>query len=437
MWFDLNEEVITASVNFVRQIELRSFQPEIRAGIYFEDKTRDFAARNFGYSKAGNESLFSLTTLPADEIFADENINLTDGIKLSEVTSLSDSYHASNKQVAGYLALKLPISSGISLYTGLRVENNIQRLSSFRQGTTTPVDVMRDTLNFFPSANLAVNLNDKNMLRFAYGLSVNRPEFRELAPFYFVDFDLNAGIYGNPSIRQAYIHNFDIRFEHYPSPNETFNLGLFYKHFRNPVEMAILGNSPTQYTFQNVLSAYSYGLETDIRKSLGFISGAENFSVILNAALIKSKVQFVEGDLNRDRSLQGQSPYMVNAGLFYYNDNNGLMVTLLYNIIGKRIVAVGRPSPNEWEDIPNIYEMPRNVLDLAISKKIRGKFEVKAAIKDIFNEKLMLTQTINTTVDMAELTGGQVNSVKYFNRDQVTKSLRPGRYLSLGLTYKF
>ena len=69
------------------------------------------------------------------------------------------------------------------------------------------------------------------MIRAAYGLSVNRPEFRELAPFYFVDFDLNAGIYGNPAIKQAYIHNFDLRFEHYPSPNETFNIGVFYKHF--------------------------------------------------------------------------------------------------------------------------------------------------------------------------------------------------------------
>ncbi len=40
---------------------------------------------------------------------------------------------------------------------------------------------------------------------------------------------------------------------------------------------------------------------------------------------------------------------MVNAGLFYYNENNGLMITAMYNIIGKGIVAVGRPSPNEWE----------------------------------------------------------------------------------------
>ena len=150
-------------------------------------------------------------------------------------------------------AVKIPFSSKISLYTGLRAEKNLQTLSSYRQGTTIPVNVAQDTLNLFPSANLSINLSKKNTLRAAYGLSVNRPEFRELAPFYFVDFDLNAGVYGNPSIRQAYIHNFDLRFEHYPSPNETFNIGLFYKNFRNPVEMVIMGNSPTQYSFENVL----------------------------------------------------------------------------------------------------------------------------------------------------------------------------------------
>ena len=197
-----------------------------------------------------------------------------------------------------------------------------------------------------------------------------------------------------------------------------------------------MGNSPTQYTFENVLSAYSYGVETDIRKSLGFISGAENFSVILNAALIKSKVQFGKGELNRDRPLQGQSPYLVNAGIFYYNDNNGLMITLLYNIIGKRIVAVGRPSPNQWEDIPNIYEMPRNVLDLAIAKKINKRFEIKAGIKDIFNQQVRLVQAINTTVNMDEINNTNTNETKQFKRDQVTKSYQPGRYITLGITYK-
>jgi TonB-dependent receptor len=437
MWFNLNEKIITASVNVVRQFAFSEFKPELRAGFYFEDKNRDFSARNFGYSKASNTSVMGMTDLPIDEIFSDNNINLTDGIKLTEITALSDSYTASNKQIAGYIAAKLPFTAWMSLYAGLRIEKNIQQLSSYKQGTTTPVNVLRDTTNLFPSANLAISLNKKNMIRLAYGLSVNRPEFRELAPFYFVDFDLNAGIYGNPAIKQAYIHNFDLRFEHYPSPNETFNIGVFYKNFKNPVEMVIMGNSPTQYTFENVSSAYSYGIETDVRKSLGFISGAENFSVILNAALIKSKVNFGAGDLNRNRSLQGQSPYMVNAGLFYYNENNGLMVTMLYNVIGKRIVAVGRPSPNEWEDIPNIYELPRNVLDLAVSKWIGEKFEIKAGIKDIFNEQYKLIQTINTNVDMSEITGGINTDIVHFKRNQVTKSFQPGRYLTLGITYKF
>jgi len=437
MWLKLNENIISASVNFVRQFDFSGFKPEIRSGFYFEDKKREFSSRNFGYSKASNQSEFGMTNLPVDEVFTDANINLTNGIKLTEITSLSDSYSASNKQISGYIAAKLPISSKISFYTGLRVDKNIQNLDSYRQGTTIPVNVSRDTINLFPSANLAISLNTKNMIRAAYGLSVNRPEFRELAPFYFVDFDLNAGIYGNPSIKQAYIHNFDLRFEHYPSPNETFNIGLFYKNFKNPIEMVIMGNNPTQYSFENVSSAYSYGIETDIRKSIGFISGAENFSVILNAALIKSKVLFSEGDLNRDRSLQGQSPYMVNAGLFYYNNDNGLMVTMLYNIIGKRIVAVGRPSPNEWEDIPNIYEMPRNVVDLAISKKLGKKLEIKAGIKDILNDRVRLLQTINTAVDMNEITKGAFSGKEFFKRDQVTKSYQPGRYITLAITYKF
>lgn len=437
MWTKLNESLISGAVNFVKQFNFSEFKPEFRTGIYFEDKNRDFSARNFGYATASNSSTMAMTTLPIDEIFTDNNINLNDGIKLEEITSLSDSYKASNKQIAGYVAAKLPFSNRLSLYTGLRFEKNIQTLNSYRQGTSIPVNVVRDTLNFFPSANLAFSIDQKNMIRAAYGLSVNRPEFRELAPFYFVDFDQNAGIYGNPAIKQAYIQNFDIRFEHYPSSNETFNIGLFYKHFNSPIETVIMGNNPTQYSFENVPSAYSYGIETDIRKSLGFISGVENFSIILNATLIKSKVLFNEGDLNRNRALQGQSPYMVNAGLFYYNDANGLMVTVLYNIIGKRIVAVGRPSPNQWEDIPNIYEMPRNALDLAVSKKIGKNFEIKTGVKDILNQQVKLTQTVNTSVNMGDVTNGYETVTKNFNKEQITKSYQPGRYITLAIAYKF
>lgn len=54
------------------------------------------------------------------------------------------------------------------------------------------------------------------------------------------------------------------------------------------------------------------------------------------------------------------------------------MASVVYNRIGKRIIAVGRPSPNSWESIPDIYEMPRNEADLAVSKKISKMLEIKA-----------------------------------------------------------
>jgi TonB-dependent receptor len=437
MWIDLLENTVSASVNFTRKMDINGFTPEFKTGLYYENKQREFNARNFGYAKGSSSSLFGQTTLPVDEIFNDENINLTDGIKLMEITSLSDSYTASNMQMAGYVSGRVPLGPRINLYAGVRVERNRQRLSSYKQGSTVKVDVDRDTVNLFPSANLTYNFNDKNLLRFAYGMSVNRPEFREIAPFYYVDFELNAGIYGAPQITQAYIHSFDIRYEMYPSIGETFNIGAFYKKFVNPIEQVILGNNPTQYSFENVRSAYATGIEAELRKSLDFIKGMDGFTVVLNSSLIASRVQFDEGALARNRPLEGQSPFIVNAGLFYQTRKNDLTISFLYNIVGKRIVAVGRPSPNQWEDIPDIYEMPRNSIDLTFSKMIGKNFEIKGGIKDILNEDVEFVQTINTMVDMDIYTNGKMDGSKYFKRTQVTKSYNPGRYLTIAVSVKF
>lgn len=436
MWIHLNENAENGSLNLGYKPDIAGFRPEIRTGFYIENKGRKFTARNFGYAKGSSESDFGQTSLPVDQIFTDANINLTNGIKLMEVTSPSDSYTASNLQIAGYLSARLPITPKLNLYSGIRVEKNKQTLSGYKQGSTIEVDVDRDTINIFPSANLTYNFNDKNLIRLAYGMTVNRPEFREIAPFYYVDFEMNAGIYGAPDIKQAYIHNFDIRFESYPASGETFSVGAFYKHFIDPIEQVILGNSPTQYSFENVASAYSCGIEAEARKSLDFIDGLEKFSLVMNASIIKSKVQFATGSLSRNRPLEGQSPYIINAGLYYQDDNSGLMFSILYNVIGKRIAAVGRPSPNMWEDIPDIYEMPRNLLDLTFSKTIGKHFEIKGGIKDLLGQKVRYVQEINTAVDMSIYSNGAAEGMKRFNRAQTTKSYSPGRYFSIGISYK-
>lgn len=428
MWLNLNEKNYSGVLNFTQKFKVRNIDTEFKTGLYAESKTRIFKARNFGYSISDDGSDFSITSLSVSEIFNPANINLTDGIKLKEITALSDSYDARSSVLAGYLNLRLKFNVRTDLSLGLRFEKDMQDLSSYKQGTTTPVNVKHDTVNLFPSANFAYNISSRSILRFTYGLSVNRPEFREMAPFYFVDFDQNAGIYGNENIKQAYIHNFDMRYEIYPGNNETFNVGIFYKDFSNPIEVTIRGNNPTQFSFDNISSAYSYGLEAEARKSLEFInSSLKNFTAVFNLALIKSSVAF-------DRPLQGQSPYIVNVALFYQNPDKGFMTSLVYNRIGQRIVAVGRPSPNSWESIPDIYEMPRNEVDLSLSKKFGGKFELKAGIKDLFGEKVVFRQNVKTVVDMSNYGG---DGTRAFDRSQTTKSYYPGRQYSLGLSLKF
>jgi hypothetical protein len=428
MWLDLNEDNISGLLNFTQKFSVGHIETEFKTGLYAESRKRKFNARNFGYTMASDESVFASTTLPVSEVFANENINLTDGIKLKEITALSDSYNAESQIFAGYLNFRAKFGIRSDLSLGVRIEKDRQELSSYRQGTVKPVNVIRDTLNFFPSANFAFNLTSTSLVRFTYGMSINRPEFREMAPFYFVDFDQNAGIYGNEDIKSAYIHNFDLRYELYPGNNETFNIGVFYKNFSNPIEVTIMGNNPTQFSFDNVSSAYSYGLEAEARKSLGFINERlTNLNAVINLALIKSSVAF-------DRPLQGQSPYIVNVGLYYQKQGKGFMASIVYNRIGKRIIAVGRPSPNAWESIPDIYEMPRNEVDFAISRNLGSKLTLKAGIKDILGEQVRFQQNVNTVVDMSKYGG---DGSKAFKRAQVTKSYYPGRQYSLGLTYKF
>jgi len=223
----------------------------------------------------------------------------------------------------------------------------------------------------------------------------------------------------------------DLRYEYYPTNGELISVSLFYKSFRNPIEWTYLdaGGSYT-YTFENAKSADNFGLEVDIKKNLDFI-GMPNFTWTFNGSIIDSKVNFEKGSLETDRPMQGQSPYLINTGLFYQSQSLGLSVGALYNRIGKRIVGVGRVDTTDGgsvnNDIPDAYEMPRNMLDLTISKNIGKRIEIKASARDILGEDAIFKQF-----------------PKYYDsnnvmqeRQQITKKYSPGRNFSISANITF
>jgi outer membrane receptor protein involved in Fe transport len=162
----------------------------------------------------------------------------------------------------------------------------------------------------------------------------------------------------------------------------------------------------------------------EVRKSLqGLLKGTfvDDLSLMFNGSLIRSHVELGMAQLGQsnERPLQGQSPYILNTGLFYQHSSNGWSANVVYNVIGPRIFIIG------FDVYPDIYEMPRHLLDFNITKKFKNNMEVKLSVGDLFNNDVLLLQDANQ------------NGKFERNDDQIIQRYRPGSTMSLGFSYKF
>ncbi len=429
-YLDLVEKIHAFALNGEQKIALGkdgNFLPTLKFGGFYEDKKREFNMRSFGFRAS---SIFTfdqnIAYKPLDSLFIPEHINPTTGYQIVDATKPADSYSASNKLIAYYLGINLPVTKKMNVYTGVRVEDNVQTLNSFDRVTSERVNTIIDKTDFLPSLNATYNFTEKSLVRVAFAKTINRPEFRELAPFPFLNFDFNALYYGNDTLVNCYIQNFDARYEFYPSPGETFSIGGFYKKFQNPIENIIIPTGgQNDFSYQNALGAVSYGIELDTRKSLAkfgekikvkFIS---DLSIVMNASYIWSKVELnTAGFQANERPMQGQSPYIVNGGFYYQSDTLDLGISLLYNVIGPRIIFVG----NDLD--PDVYEMPRNILDLSITKGIGQNLKIRFSINDILNQPILFIQD------------GNGNGKLERDADVHFMNFRRGSYYTLGVTYR-
>ena len=277
----------------------------------------------------------------------------------------------------------------------------------------------------FPSVNATYHFNKEHLLRIAYGKAINRQEFREVSPSTYYDFDLFSYVRGNKDLKPAYIQNFDLRYEIYPATGELISLAFFYKRFVHPIEWTYIDAGGTYtFTFENAESANNYGLELDMKKSLDFI-GLPDFSLSFNGAIINSKVLFGENSIEHDRPMQGQSPYIVNTGIFYQNERFNF--GLLYNTIGKRIVGIGRSNNGQGgsidNDVPDMYEMARHVFDLSFGYKPGKHIELSAGIRDLLAQSFVYKQFPKFIDDAGTIQ----------QREQTTKYYKPGRNFTITL----
>lgn len=389
-------------------------------GFFYERKDREFRARWMSYV-AGNTAQFDQGILfePIDSVFRAENISAATGLLMAEGTNLSDAYTASNDLLAGYLGTETVLWDNLKLRGGLRIEQNTQRLESGQN--LQPVIVNLPLLSLLPSLNITLTRR-KMLFRAAYFRSVNRPEFRELAPFTYYDFELNNTLAGNPNLTVPDIHNADIGWEWFGKGTDLLRVAVFYKYFIRPIEMVFEvagGGGTNSFRFRNAESGFAAGAEAETRYGLNHLTDAafvRDLSVIANFSYIISGVDL--GNVaaqDRNRPMMGQAPYIINAGLFYANERAGLSVNVAYNVVGPRLFAAGSAFD------PDIYEMPRHMLDLNVRKRLGQRFEVYATLKNLLNAPFALIQDSDRN--------GTVNEV-----DEDIFRFRDGQVIRVGVS---
>ena len=373
----LNDYIYNAGGDVTKTFKWLGYTQNIKGGYLFQVKDRLFDSRPFFLNTLSN----AIKLLPPDKIFAQENFtDVNTGIQFGELNGIAFRYMANTIMNAGYIQFDNQFTKSLRVIWGLRVEDFDQLVGSVK--TSDPRHVHSRVTDFLPGVNITFKPNDKVNLRLSGSQTVVRPEFRELSPFAFYDFELNAQVVGNNKVRRTKVTNADLRYEVYPRSGELITVGVFFKHFDDPIEYYFNRTGPATNTFNvnNTNMATAFGAEFEFRKKMDFISETfKNFTLTGNLSYIYSRVK---DTVSLNRPLQGQSPYLINAGFQYDLEKIGFSSTVLFNQIGRRILFVGDKS------VPDIWEHPRPLLDIQLAKKIlKNKGEIKVNISDIFNRR--------------------------------------------------
>jgi hypothetical protein len=386
---------------------------------------RDFRARVFRYEPTSAADI----SIPYHQAFLQSNIN-SNGVFLDEMTQNTDKYFGVSALNSGYAMFDNKIGDNLRVIWGLRAEFFEQFLQT-RGVSLKRVVVNTEKWDLLPSVNLTYSINNQNQFRVSASQTVARPEFREIAPFAFFDYEQIWGVSGNIDLKRTSILNGDIRYEYYPKSGELISVGVLAKKFDDPIELRMGSESNADrwaFQYANADDAILYGAEVEIRKKLDFISDAlQNLTFIGNFTLLESRVTLTTEQASgvkaeQDRPLYGQSPYLINGGLQFQNDSWN--ATALYNRIGPRLYLVGDPIGAGFFDI---YEKPRNVIDLQLSKKVLDKKgEVRLTVSDLLNNKFAFYD--NPSSKAAYNVG---------EGDRINYSYTPGTTITLGFTYDF
>lgn len=233
------------------------------------------------------------------------------------------------------------------------------------QQVTSKSDFERDFYNFFPSAHLRYELNDKSEFSASYSRRIQRPSVRQLNPFPDYSDKLSWRV-GNPYLFPEYTNSFELGYS-YMQRGTMFSSTIFYRRTNNVIYRYATVNEISgvkQVDYVNMLNSDAAGFEGMYNQPITkWMRVNANFSAFYTR-------------------LEGNEQYNVNTNTnFAYTSRVSLNVTAIAKIEWQFTGSYRSPML-----APQGQMKPMYFLDIGLKRDIMKKqASISFRVSDVFN----------------------------------------------------
>ncbi|HLL31557.1 MAG TPA: TonB-dependent receptor [Allosphingosinicella sp.] len=385
---DLSEDVHAGGIDFAYRLQ-GAMPATLSAGYAYTRSRRDSSRFQFQYFRPEGALPIAVAQERPDYLLSDFNI-YNFNIQLRDISGAEGAaaYEAGLRIHAGYAQAEIELPGpALRAQFGIRYEDAVETVAtSAAAGAATRLA----NVYWLPAATLTWNFADNMQLRLHASRTIARPQFRELAPQIYQDFESDREFTGNPFLTDSRLTNAEARYEYYFRRGERFSLAGFYKKIGNPIESAAFfaGGGQLRTGFANAPSATLYGAEAELQTYLPLSGLGEAFAsrrllLIGNYTYTRSKVRsddtlVIGPDLQpvaanllfQDGApLTGQSDHLANIQFGIDNRDRLSQATFLLTYASERVTERGPIQGSARQ--PDIVEKPGLRLDFVAREAVR------------------------------------------------------------------
>ena len=361
----------------------------VSAGYNYTRTDRTASRFQFQYFSPDGALPVTVAQERPDFLLSDFNI-YTYNIQLRDVSGAEGtaSYEADLQVHAGYAQIEAEPVDGLRATLGVRFEDGVQNVRPI--GSALGATRIANSY-WLPAATVTWNFLADMQLRLHASKTIARPQFRELAPQIYQDFESDREFTGNPFLTDSALFNLEARYEYYFARNQRLTIAGFYKKIDNPIEAAAFfaGGGQLRTGFANAPEATLYGVEIEAQAHLPLASLGGPFFASRRLLLI-GNYTYTQSQISADASiifgpdlqpvganllfrdgapLTGQSDHLANVQIGIEDTESLSQATFLISYASERVTNRG-PIQGLLRQ-PDIIERPGLRLDFVLRQEVR------------------------------------------------------------------